>query len=106
MNVELPSLDRLPFRRDAGQDGVVQLESPPESLVVSGAAIVAGVATRKCLSAAWKQLRKDDPPVNPAAQGVGWADALIWAVSVGAAIGVARVCTRRGVSAAARKYYY
>ena len=84
-------------------DTVAELDSPPISLLVTGAAIAAGVATRHGLKSCWKQLRGVDPPENPTAADVTWADALMWAAAVGAAVGVARVLGRLGASAAAEK---
>jgi len=80
------------------------VDSPPESLAVTASGIVAGVLTRKLLKAAWSRYRGTDPPVNPAAQGVTWSDALIWAAAVGAAAGVARVVGHRSSTAVARRF--
>lgn len=71
------------------------VESPPASLAVTGAAIAAGMLTNHLLKATWRQVRGNEPPVNPAADGVTWSEALIWAGTVGAAIGVSRVLARR-----------
>lgn len=82
---------------------VERLDSPPESLLVTGSAIAAGVLTRRALVSVWKRSRHTEPPQNPAAPGVTWTDAVIWAASVGAAVGVARVLSRRGMTAAMRR---
>jgi hypothetical protein len=71
------------------------VSDPSESLIVTGAAVAAGVLTNRLLKAAWRQSRGEDPPINPAAAEVSWTDALIWGASVGAAIGVSRVLARR-----------
>lgn len=71
------------------------VSDPSESLLVAGAAVAAGVLTNRLLKTAWKQSRGEDPPINPAAAGVSWTEALIWGASVGAAIGVSRVLARR-----------
>lgn len=78
-------------------------ESPPESLVNTAAAIGAGLLTRRCCQTLWKRYRKEDPPVNPIAEGVTWTDALMWAAAVGAAVGMARVLSRRSTTAAVRR---
>lgn len=88
-----------------GTDGVAELESPPESWAVTGAAMAAGVLTRKAMVAGWTKFRGNEPPLNPAAPGVSWANALSWAIAMGAAMGVSHVLARRSVSAAAREYY-
>ena len=78
------------------------LGTPPESWLISAAALGAGVLTRKALMQAWGRFRGSKPPENPAGPGVTWTDALIWAVATGATIGVARVISRRMASAAVR----
>lgn len=70
-----------------------------EGIVETGAAIAAGVGTRLLLKSVWKLTRGTEPPVNPADSETRWSDALMWAASVGAAIGVARVLARRGTAA-------
>lgn len=86
-----------------GFDTGAELDSPPESVLVSATAVLAAVATRRGLKALWKNRRGCDPPDNPSAMGVAWSDVLVWAAAVGAAAGVARVLGRRSASAAARK---
>lgn len=71
------------------------VSDPSESLVVTGAAVAAGVLTNRLLKSAWKQSQGKEPPINPAAAGVSWTEALIWGASVGAAIGISRVLARR-----------
>lgn len=80
------------------------VSSPPESWLISATAIGAGVGTRKLLTKLWTGTRGQKPPQNPAAAGVSWTDALIWAAAVGATIGVARVITRRTATVAARRW--
>lgn len=84
-------------RTDFGNDDADGsfLDASPESLAATGAAIAAGMVTRRVLTTVWKKWRQTNPPTNPAAPGVKWGDALIWAVAVGATAGVARVLSRR-----------
>ncbi|MEQ8848185.1 DUF4235 domain-containing protein [Botrimarina sp.] len=84
-------------------DAAAQIESPPESLLVTGAAIAAGVATRKGLKAVWKRVAGVEPPDSPTKAGVTWRDALIWGAAVGAAVGVARVIGQRTTHVATRR---
>lgn len=84
-------------------DDASRFDSPPESLLLTASAVAAGVLTRRTLMAAWKHWRGSPPPNNPAAPEVTWSDALIWAASVGAAVGVSRVLSRRGVTSALRR---
>lgn len=76
------------------------LDKPEDSVAVTAVAIAAGVATRHGLRAAWKRWRGEEPPLNPAAPGVTWSEAVIWAAAVGAAVGVSRVLSRRSATAA------
>ena len=102
MNINFP-WERESWTKSLTEDQDPAVESPPESLIVGGMAIAAGLATRRVLQAAWKQTRGAEPPINPAAAGVSWTDALIWAASVGAAVGVSRVFARRATTAAIRR---
>ncbi len=74
--------------------------SPPESWLLAGAALLGGIAANRALIAAWQKTRGEKPPINPAARDVSWRDAILWAAAVGAAVGVARVVTRRGATSA------
>lgn len=90
----------------AKQDNSVDIveESRAAKLFVNVTAVAAGVATKSALEALWQTTRDEEPPNNPAAPDVSWRDALIWGASVGAAMGVAKVLTRRGTTAAWRKW--
>lgn len=94
MEVQIP-WTKESFGESLSSEQDPAVDSPPESLMVTGAAVAAGVLTNRVLKATWKQARGTEPPINPAAASVSWSDALIWAASVGAAIGVSRVCARR-----------
>jgi hypothetical protein len=60
-----------------------------------GAAILAGVAARKVLTAAWRKGTGDDPPANPESPDTTWLQAIGWALASGAAVGVARMLATR-----------
>lgn len=60
-----------------------------------GAAIGAGIAARKTLTASWKLASGGPPPVNPEAPDTSWQEALTWAVVSGAVVGVARLVATR-----------
>ena len=81
-----------------------ELENAPESILITGAALAAGVLVRRSLVSVWKAWRGSEPPDNPADPEVTWSDALIWAAAVGTSVGVARVLGRRGSTGLARKY--
>ena len=81
------------------------LDNLPESLLITGTAIAAGVLMRRSLVSVWKAWRGADPPANPADPDVSWTDAMIWAAAVGTTVGVARVLGRRGSTALARRYF-
>ena len=69
-------------------------------LVGAGSGVVAGILVRKILVVAWKQVAHDEPPANPAAKGVTWPAALMWTVSSGVALAVARLVAQRGAAEA------
>lgn len=64
-------------------------------LTGTGAAVVAGIATRKGLTTSWVAATGKEPPVNPEDPEVQWREAVAWAVLSGAAIGVARLLVAR-----------
>jgi hypothetical protein len=70
------------------------------SLFAAGAAGLAGVIAHKALETTWKQMRRKDPPLNPAAPSVTWSEALTWGIAAGAVAGISRVVARRGAVAA------
>jgi hypothetical protein len=69
-------------------------------VIALGAGTAAAGAVRAIATAAWRTTRHEDPPTNPAARGVRWRDALIWAISVAAGAAVARVVAERGAASA------
>ena len=69
------------------------------TLVMAGTTILAGVAVRTAMKVAWRGLRDEDPPLNPADPRVGWAEAAVWAGASAAGVAVARLLARRGAAA-------
>lgn len=106
MESPLPIPERIETLMDRGTPEMDTHEPDRriESVAVTGAAVAAGIATRRGLQTLWKQWRGTEPPEDPAAPGVTWPDALIWAMAVGAAVGVARVLSRRGTTAAVGRF--
>jgi hypothetical protein len=68
-----------------------------------GSAILAGIAARKVLTAAWRKGTGDDPPANPESPDTTWAQAVVWALASGAAIGLARMLATRKAAEYYRK---
>ena len=68
------------------------------------AAVIAGILTRKGLTAIWKAARKSDPPSNPANPSTQWAEALAWTAASGVAVGIARLLASRGAAEGWRRY--
>jgi hypothetical protein len=60
-----------------------------------GSAILAGIAARKVLTAAWAKGTGEPPPANPESPHTTWPQAVGWAVASGAAIGLARMLAAR-----------
>jgi hypothetical protein len=69
-------------------------------LTALAAGTTAAAMVRAVASATWRTTRHEEPPVNPAARGVRWRDALIWAISVAVGAAVARVVAERGAATA------
>jgi hypothetical protein len=63
------------------------------------AAIVAGIAARNLVKAAWQKKFDEEPPQNPADRATAWREALMWSAATGAVIGVTRMLARRGTAA-------
>jgi hypothetical protein len=69
----------------------------------TGGTILAGLAARKLLTAAWMKARKTQPPSNPAAPGTSWGEALAWAAASGLAVAIVRLLAQRGAAAGWQK---
>lgn len=70
---------------------------------ISGAAVIAAVATRKLLSSGWEAATGHEPPENPADPSTEWREALAWGLLTGATIGVARMVARRSTTKLAQR---
>jgi hypothetical protein len=70
------------------------------SAFATGSAALASVLAHKALENTWKQLRRKDPPLNPAAATVTWSEALTWGIAAGVVAGISQVVARRGAVAA------
>lgn len=73
---------------------------PMENALAFAAAIGATFLARQALQATWKTTLNRTPPKNPASPEVDWKDALLWGAVSGALVGVVRIASRRGSSAA------
>ena len=60
-------------------------------------AMAAATIARRTLRLSWRAVTGEPPPDNPASRDTDWLVALLWAVSSGAAIGVARLVVERQV---------
>ena len=65
----------------------------------TGAAIGAGGVARKLLTGGWTSATGKAPPANPEDPEVSWPEAIGWAVTSGAVIGVARLLATRKAAA-------
>jgi hypothetical protein len=65
------------------------------ALVAAGSAVIAAIATRNALKAAWRAMRHEDPPLNPAAHDTEWPEAIAWTAATGLAAGLSRLVARR-----------
>lgn len=73
-------------------------------IAAGGAAILAGMATRKAIQQGWRYAKKCEPPNNPDAKDVTWTDAIIWTALSGAAVGVSRMLITRSASLSLNKF--
>jgi hypothetical protein len=77
-------------------------QKPPLTwkLLGTGSATLSGIAVRKLTDAAWYAARGKTPPKNPAAPGVSWPEALVWAAFSGLTVAGGRLLAARGAAAA------
>ena len=68
-------------------------------VVAAAFAVPTGIAVRKAIESGWRKTKHDDPPMNPAAPGTKWSEALIWAAVSGIAVASARLLATRGAAA-------
>ena len=76
--------------------------SATESAVAFVAAIGATLIARELLESAWRATLDRDPPKNPSSREVQWKEALLWGVTSGALVGIARIASRRLSTSAVR----
>jgi Protein of unknown function (DUF4235) len=68
-------------------------------IVAAAFAVPTGIAVRKAIETGWRKAKHDDPPMNPAAPGTEWSEALMWAAVSGIAVAAARLVAARGAAA-------
>lgn len=68
------------------------------TVVSSGVAIGASMVARKAITAGWEKAAGHEPPVMDEDVDVSWFEAITWAAAIGAAVGVARVVSRRSAA--------
>jgi len=93
--------DRFSDEPDGRNDDV----GKTENLLALGAAIAATFLARNALQASWRTALDREPPKNPASSEVDWKDALLWGAVSGAVVGMVRIASRRGSSAAYNRFY-
>jgi hypothetical protein len=71
--------------------------------LATAAAFGAATITRKALGVGWKRVTGKEPPTDPQDPQVGMAEALGWAIVIGAVMGVARVLAFRAAAGAMRR---
>jgi hypothetical protein len=71
--------------------------------VATAAAFGAASITRKALGMGWKRVTGREPPTDPQDPQYGLAEALGWAIVIGAVMGVARVVAFRAAADAVRR---
>ena len=65
----------------------------------TSAAIAAAVVAKKLVTSGWTVATGKEPPANPEDPEVSWPEAVGWAVTSGAFIGVARLLATRKAAA-------
>jgi hypothetical protein len=72
-------------------------------LAFMAAIAVTGLVTHKALAEAWEAKTERPPPLNPAAPGVSWGEALLWGAIAGVVAGLGKTLVRRGLANALQK---
>jgi Protein of unknown function (DUF4235) len=73
-------------------------------LVGAGAAMLAGTLIERSMTAGWRAIRSDEPPVRPEAVDTDLSDALVWTAATAVAIGLAQLIAKRGAAIGWRAY--
>lgn len=76
----------------------MRLKSTTREAIVIGSLAAASFAVRAALEWAWERQTDRPAPKNPAAEGVGWRQALLWGGSIGVVTGLVRTAVRRSYS--------
>jgi len=71
------------------------MSSGIRKLALAGCLVGAGMLSRKAMETAYKKSTGNAPPKNPAANDVGWTDALIWSAALGMVVGLTKTSVRR-----------
>ncbi|MDX6285301.1 MAG: hypothetical protein QOG53_786 [Frankiales bacterium] len=67
--------------------------------VFAGAsAVIAALAARKAVEAAWKMSTGKEPPDSPESPAIGWGEAIGWAVLSGTVVTLARLVATRSAA--------
>lgn len=69
------------------------------SLLATGAAILAAAVVRKTMEKTWEAMNDKVAPSNPADPETSWREAVVWSVTSGVVIGLARMFAERGAAA-------
>jgi len=67
-------------------------------IVGAGAAMLASMLIERSLTAGWRVVKSDDPPVRPESLDTSWGDALVWTAASAIAIGIGQLLARRGAA--------
>jgi hypothetical protein len=67
-------------------------------VVGAGAAMIASRIVERSLSAGWKAITSEDPPLKPESPRTAFGDALAWTAASAVAIGLSQLLARRGAA--------
>jgi len=73
-------------------------------LVGAGAAMLAGTLIERSMTAGWRAVTSEDPPVRPESVDTDLSDALVWTAATAVAIGLGQILVKRGAALGWRAY--
>ena len=75
-----------------------------KNIMVAGITLAGSFITKKIIEKTKTGLTGNEPPKNPEKQDISWKEAVIWAVSTGAFIGLVKLILRRNLTIGADKF--
>lgn len=67
-------------------------------ILATSSGVLAGILVTKALEKAWRKVKNEDPPADPASEDVSWRDAIGWTLASGVVIGLTKLLVEKGAT--------